>query len=98
MLARTERASLRIDSNVERLMISLHAARSLPSRNHVATHVESGVMLPVLWSSGLGTLVLPGVKNFLLTLNRSIWSFRRLIDTATIQALVKNLSLMREIT
>ena len=98
MLARTERASLRIDSDVERLMISLHATRCLPSRDHVATHVERGMMLSVLRSSGLGTLVLPGVENFLLALNRSIWSFRCLINTAAIQALVKNLSLMREVS
>ena len=98
MLARTERASLRIDSDVERLMISLHATRCLPSRDHVATHVERGMMLSVLRSSGLGTLVLPGVENFLFALNRSIWSFRCLINTAAIQALVKNLSLMREVS
>ena len=47
-LTRAKWAPLRIDPNIEGLMLGLYASWPLPGRDHMAAHVQCGVVRPVV--------------------------------------------------
>ena len=92
-------APLRGHTNIKALVLLVlgRDSRLLSSWDHVATHIERGMV--ITWVRAIGfPLIMPLIDHFFRTVDWAWCSLdNRLLDAATVETLVEDLSLMGEV-